>query len=460
MPGRDRGVPGPRHLAVAALLVSLVVLVVSAEPGFAQNLVPDDPTALGERFPLILIHGWCGSEATWDSFRQFFTATPQLTDRFKLYYFNFATGPGTVPLPICPDVDSDHTVERVRLLAQNLRDALPTIPGLAPAKEVAILAHSLGGLIARSYLEEFETSHSPLVLITLATPHHGTTIANDVDPLGLLTSLYWDLYDGSDEPPNDWLRCLNGLPEDAPTAQGCGTFTATAERRLAVVPKLVAIGVTGQNSLDPRYPDDGAVPIQSALFDQAEPPIKRRYRGEGGLGPSSTCRGNFFPHTAIHEPNCLVAEELASGRGPQDVFGVVSRELLQTVLELSLDKTAIGVGDTVTLSMANGAESQGDLFLAVQVPGGFIYAYDGAGWSLMWDGQELFPAALRPLRQNATFPEGHEDILSIAITEPLTPGLYTFFALRVKTGAYALDPGSALSNLAQVSAMFVGPPID
>jgi hypothetical protein len=250
------------------------------------------------------------------------------------------------------------------------------------------------------------------------------------------------------------------LPEDPLTVQGCSAFTATAERRLAVVPKLVSIGVTWPNSLDPLYPDDGVVPIQSALFEGAGPPIKRRYRGEGGLGLRSTCRGSFFPHTAIHEPNCLVAEEPASGRAPEDVFAVVSRELLQTVLELSLNRAAIGVGDTVTLSMTNGAESQGDLYLALRVPGGFIYAYDGAGWALVWDGQELFASSLRPLRQDVTFHEGSEVILNVPITEPLTPGLYTFLALRVKTGGQALDPSSALSNLAQVSATFVGAPTD
>jgi hypothetical protein len=148
-------------------------------------------------------------------------------------------------------------------------------------------------------------------------------------------------------------------PEDPLTVQDCSTFTATEARRLAVVPKIVSIGVTWQNSLDPSYPDDGVVPIQSALFDGAGPPLKRRYRGEGGLGAKSTCRGNFLPHTAMHEPNCLVAEDPASGRGLEDVFTVVRRELLQTVLELSVNKTTISAGDTLTLSMSNGAESQG-----------------------------------------------------------------------------------------------------
>jgi hypothetical protein len=451
--------PETRYTGLAALLLGLVVLVGSAESGFAQDLVPDDPTALGERFPLILIHGWCGNEGTWDSFRQFFTASPALASRFKLYSFNFPTGPGQVPIPICPNVNSNHTVERVRLLARHLKEvALPGIEGLIPGREIALLAHSLGGLIARSYLQEYEISHPPLVVITLATPHHGTNIAADFDPTGLLTSLYWDRYDESNEAQNDWLRCLNGLPENSLTVQGCSTFTATTERRLAVVPKLVTMGVTGQNSLDPRYPDDGVVPVQSALFDLAEPPVKRRYRGEGGFGAGSTCRGSFFPHSAIHEPNCLVAEEPASGRGLEDVFTVVERELLETVLELSPDKATVSVGDTLTLSMTNGADSRGDLYLAVRLPGGFIYAYDDAGWSLIWDGEELFASSLRPLRKDVTFPKGSEVILSITITEPLPPGFYTFLALRVRTGSHALDPGSALSNLAQVSATFVGAP--
>ena len=155
-----------------------------------------------------------------------------------------------------------------------------------------------------------------------------------------------------------------------------------------------------------------------------------------------------------------MAEEPASGRGPEDVFTVVERELLETVLELSPDKATVSVGDTLTLSMTNGAESRGDLYLAVRLPGGFIYAYDDAGWSLIWDGEELFASSLRPLRKDVTFPKGSEVILSITITEPLPPGFYTFLALRVRTGSHALDPGSALSNLAQVSATFVGAPLN
>ena len=163
--------PETRYTGLAALLLGLVVLVGSAESGFAQDLVPDDPTALGERFPLILIHGWCGNEGTWDSFRQFFTASPALASRFKLYSFNFPTGPGQVPIPICPNVNRNHTVERVRLLARHLKEvALPGIEGLIPGREIALLAHSLGGLIARSYLQEYEISHPPLCCNHLGHP--------------------------------------------------------------------------------------------------------------------------------------------------------------------------------------------------------------------------------------------------------------------------------------------------
>jgi hypothetical protein len=76
----------------------------------------------------------------------------------------------------------------------------------------------------------------------LATPHHGTIIASDLDFLGQLTSLYWDRYDGADEAQNGWLRCLNGL--DPVTDAGCSAFPATDERRLAALPKLVAVGLT------------------------------------------------------------------------------------------------------------------------------------------------------------------------------------------------------------------------
>jgi triacylglycerol esterase/lipase EstA (alpha/beta hydrolase family) len=47
-------------------------------------------------------------------------------------------------------------------------------------KEKVLLAHSMGGLIGWSYLNEWGGNASTLRLITLGTPFHGTPAANNL----------------------------------------------------------------------------------------------------------------------------------------------------------------------------------------------------------------------------------------------------------------------------------------
>jgi hypothetical protein len=70
------------------------------------------------------------------------------------------------------------------------------------------------------------------------------------------------------------------------------------------------------------------VPIQSALFDDANPQIRRRYRGTGGQQGGSNCQGDSIAHIAIHYDSCSVQEEPASGLGLENLFEVVQDELL------------------------------------------------------------------------------------------------------------------------------------
>jgi hypothetical protein len=133
----------------------------------------------GKRTPLILIHGIHGTSEKdavdkkgdkWDEFEKVFDKKENgLSQRYSLYFFQYC---------------SDR--EPVAVIATKLRDLIDV---KLAGREHVFLTHSMGGLIATSYMAE--TVHqlgdwksksggqTTLGLITLATPHHGTPGAND-----------------------------------------------------------------------------------------------------------------------------------------------------------------------------------------------------------------------------------------------------------------------------------------
>jgi len=149
------------------------------------------------KIPLILIHGWLGTSGYWDNFINYFYSN-QLDQKFKLYLFFYDSNVYTV-------------WEIGRSLRNKLDDAIDCSEGRGCIGETAIqdvpfviLAHSMGGLIARSYMSQ----HSHYTgnynnqrggeriskLITLATPHHGTPIANGDARFSLfLDPMWWSL---------------------------------------------------------------------------------------------------------------------------------------------------------------------------------------------------------------------------------------------------------------------------
>lgn len=343
-----------RRLALDSKLFQLLVLTIllslygTSSIAHAQTLESDDSSPPNGRVPLILIHGWCGSpQGTWDhdgnlnGFADYFRSSSSLNARFKLYYFKYPTETDFVPLidvQLCSNPGStDHTWQRVKSLAADLGLQLVNNPDIGSQQPVAFVAHSLGGLIARSYLQELLGYRRTTVLITLATPHHGTLRANNYDGYeiggqeGDLSSLYWDTYDGAFEPPNNWLRCLNGLD---PTNGYC--LSEDFETRHQTFPKIVAVGVARPSTLSQSYPDDGiigfeVVPIQSALFDDSEVWLRSRYRGTAGFEFGSNCQGKIIPHIAVHYTDCFVEEEPSWGHGLRDVFTIIRGELLAAV---------------------------------------------------------------------------------------------------------------------------------
>lgn len=148
------------------------------------QLVEDDPQDLINRegrTPLILIHGIFGTEdlnhlddTYWRNFLTYFKSTPALYEKFKVYRFHYLSNKCQIS-------------ELARGLGQQIDQMIRR--GKLEDKPLVIIAHSMGGLIARAYMSTYTHrgignyagqlgGERVLKLITLATPHHGTPAAN------------------------------------------------------------------------------------------------------------------------------------------------------------------------------------------------------------------------------------------------------------------------------------------
>ena len=132
-----------------------------------------DTFPLGNRIPLILIHGWNEQETVWDSLIS--NAGTSLQSQYKIYRFSYQSNVWSLPN-----------------LGQALRIVLDLESFNDPqfgSQKISFVAHSMGGLIARYFMSEttflqqgpfvgLKGGERVLKLITLATPHHGSPLAN------------------------------------------------------------------------------------------------------------------------------------------------------------------------------------------------------------------------------------------------------------------------------------------
>jgi pimeloyl-ACP methyl ester carboxylesterase len=181
------------------------------------KLVPDenDTSNIGSRTPVILIHGIHGNEANGsDNIAQLNRAyfagllnnfyNKKFQSKYKVYRFHY--------------VSDKHPVNEIaRALRNDLDSRICVEPGFD--KPLVIIAHSMGGLVGRSYMNYYphyaglyagqEGGIRVTKLITLATPHHGSPgasgqsridLATNSDwlvTLGISSWVYWDLIQGT-----------------------------------------------------------------------------------------------------------------------------------------------------------------------------------------------------------------------------------------------------------------------
>lgn len=134
----------------------------------------DDP--LGDRIPVILIHGWNKDDipgkpdiSAWAGLMDHLYKYDWFRKKYKFYYLLYLSN-----------------VQSVRDIGFNFRSVIEKMDEADPlfrGKPLVIIGYSMGGLVARSYMQEYGSNLNlngkrVLRLITLGTPHHGTPWAN------------------------------------------------------------------------------------------------------------------------------------------------------------------------------------------------------------------------------------------------------------------------------------------
>ena len=158
-------------------LTEVLSLAISWPLMALHRLLIRDPLATPTKQPVVLIHGVLVNDGVWFLLRRFLRRRVGET----VYTVNY--GP--------PFAD----IER---FAEQLNTRVEKTCAATGAERVVLVAHSMGGLVARAYLRRFGARRVAR-LVTIATPHHGSMLAYSFPGRGLAQM----------HPGNPWLAELN-----------------------------------------------------------------------------------------------------------------------------------------------------------------------------------------------------------------------------------------------------------
>ena len=153
---RDRrSLPLGNSLAALASELRARVISFNWSQAFVHWALGNDPVGAGNGAPILLVHGFFSNRGMWVSFRKRLAAA----NLGPVY---------TVTLePLNGSIDE---------MATSLEKRIEEIVGATGNEKIIVVAHSMGGLVARAYMAQVAENRIAR-FITLGAPHHGSRIA-------------------------------------------------------------------------------------------------------------------------------------------------------------------------------------------------------------------------------------------------------------------------------------------
>jgi pimeloyl-ACP methyl ester carboxylesterase len=164
-------------LIIALLLLAVVLYVQNGNNLFPINeSIKHNYTNFSSAYPLVFVHGWMGKARDYDEY-----ARQVQEDGIAEYkgtidrYTNESVCPDKWPSAVSISAEYYYNYNYnvgIEEYADELSYDIDLVLKCTDAKQVIIIAHSMGGLVARKYLDDDNGRHVNK-LITLATPHYG-----------------------------------------------------------------------------------------------------------------------------------------------------------------------------------------------------------------------------------------------------------------------------------------------
>ena len=183
-------------MAAKSLLITLITLI-------SATSAPAAPPP----YPVLFVHGLTGSaDRTWTDALAFFESQPGWGSATSILASDVTVAPGNLYAINFSDYDIAFPSQNLTFAQQGgeLAAAVATITASnSGVTQVILVAHSMGGLAARSYLQDIGIfMGSPInygndvaALVTIGTPHMGTPLANTCVDFPFLCDPFSDFFD-------------------------------------------------------------------------------------------------------------------------------------------------------------------------------------------------------------------------------------------------------------------------
>ncbi len=206
--------------------------------------------------PVVLVHGWNSTEAMWADYLGFLTSVNPVWQGLPVN--TLSTG-GSRPF-----YDAAWNAER-------LKDYIAAQQEQFDVQHVDIVAHSMGGLIAREYLHTYDALNDvgrPTVLrvVMLGTPNSGSPCAS----IAAVLNVFSRVFDGAWHFTPEYLQAFNQRVTETHGAQlnamGGSEIWSCGPSGDGVVPALSAVALGTETATPPRIGHAADVDIWRLLF--------------------------------------------------------------------------------------------------------------------------------------------------------------------------------------------------